>query len=94
MVTDQNRASQRILYEQYMAVLATRNAHTQKVLFPEVVQFPPSYVPSIGAILDNLRILGFEITDLGSGLFKFFPNALADTAGTSGNDHDFILKHE
>lgn len=70
MIIDQNRASQRILYEQYMAVLATRNAHTQKVLFPEVVQFPPSYVPSIGAILDNLRILGFEMTDLGGGSYS------------------------
>lgn len=70
MVTDQNRASQRILYEQYMAVLDTRNAHTQKVLFPEVVQFPPSYVPSIGEILDNLRILGFEMTDLGGGSYS------------------------
>lgn len=69
MITDQNRASQRILFEQYMNILETRNAHTQKVLFPEMVQFPPSCVPTIAVILDELRTLGFEITDLGGGSY-------------------------
>lgn len=70
MLIDQNRASQRILYEKYMKSLETRTAHTQKVLFPEMVQFPPSYIPSIGAILDELQAIGFEITDLGGGSYS------------------------
>lgn len=65
MLIDQNRASQRVLYEQYLKTLKERGAHTQKVLFPEVVQFPASYAPHLDMILRELTILGFEITDLG-----------------------------
>lgn len=70
LLVDQNRASQRVLFEQYMKILETRTAHTQKVLFPEVVQFPPSYVSSIDTIIDELCTLGFEITDLGGGSYS------------------------
>lgn len=70
MLVDQNRASQRILFEQYMKVLETRTAHTQKILFPEVVQFPPSYVSSIETVVEELDTLGFEITDLGGGSYS------------------------
>ncbi len=70
MIVDQNRASQRILFEKYMQALQTRTSHTQKVLFPELVQFPPSYLASIDNVLDELRALGFEITDLGGGSYS------------------------
>lgn len=70
VLVDQYRASQRVLYEQYMADMQTHTAHTQKVLFPDVVQFPPSYSASLPAILDDLRTLGFEITDLGGGSYS------------------------
>lgn len=65
MMIDQHRASQRILYERFMQSLKSRTANTQKVLFPEVVQFPPSYSEMLEEILEELRALGFEITDLG-----------------------------
>jgi DNA mismatch repair protein MutL len=65
MIVDQSRAHMRILYEQYMKIQKERPANTQKSLFPEVVQFPPSYSAVIDPILEELRILGFDITDLG-----------------------------
>lgn len=69
ILIDQNRASQRILFERYMKELQTRTAHTQKVLFPEMVQFPPSYSSQLDTVLNELRGLGFEITDLGGNNF-------------------------
>ena len=69
-IVDQHRASVRVLYDRYMKTLRDRDAHTQKVLFPEVVQFPPSYVSSIETVLKELRTLGFEITDLGGGSYS------------------------
>ena len=69
-IIDQHRASIRVLYEQYMQTLHDRTAHTQKVLFPEVVQFPPSYAASLDSILAELRTLGFDITDLGGGSYS------------------------
>lgn len=70
MLIDQNRASQRVLFEHYMRDLENRTAHTQKVLFPDVVQFPPSYSTMIDSVLQELRVLGFEITDLGGGSYS------------------------
>ena len=70
---DHHRASVRVLYEQYMRILEHRSetnakcaVHTQRVLFPEVVQFPPSYASQLDEILDELRTLGFEISNLGA----------------------------
>lgn len=82
MLIDQNRASQRILFEEYMKRLQNRSAHTQKVLFPEVVQFPPSYSTALPAILEELNSLGFDLTDLGGNSY-----AIAGTpAGLGGLD--------
>lgn len=82
MIVDQNRASQRILFEQYTQTLRNHTPHTQRVLFPEVVQFPPSYTASIDSILNELCAIGFEITDLGGGSYS-----IAGTpAGIAGLD--------
>lgn len=42
MIIDQHRAHVRILYERCLQQLKDRTFHSQKVLFPEVVQFPVS----------------------------------------------------
>ncbi|MBQ0074421.1 MAG: DNA mismatch repair endonuclease MutL [Prevotella sp.] len=70
MMIDQHRASERILFEKFMKSLQTRSSHTQKVLFPEMVQFPPSYTEELGTILTELTAIGFEITDLGGGSYS------------------------
>lgn len=70
MLIDQNRASQRILYEQYMKSLTEHSAHTQKVLFPEVVQFPPSAHALLDTVIPELTSLGFELTNLGGGSYS------------------------
>lgn len=69
MVTDQHRAHVRILFEEYMTQLANRSTHTQKLLFPEIVQFPLSYTAKLPTVLENMRSLGFDITDLGGGSY-------------------------
>lgn len=69
MIVDQHRASQRILFEQYMKNIKEHSAHTQKILFPEIVQFPPSYSAMLDSILNELRTLGFEINNLGNNSY-------------------------
>lgn len=69
MMTDQHRAHVRILFEEYMRRLENRTSHTQKILFPELIQFPHSYLEKLPDVLDNMRALGFEITDLGGGSY-------------------------
>ena len=69
MIIDQYRADVRIRYEQYLAQQQTRVADTQQVLFPEVVQFPPSAMAVLEKVLPRLSAIGFELTDLGQGSY-------------------------
>lgn len=82
MYVDQHRADIRILYEEYMHTLATRTSHVQKLLFPEVVQFPPSYSPMLDIVLEEMCRLGFEITNIGGGSYS----VSGIPAGLSGLD--------
>lgn len=61
MVIDQHRADTRILYEEYMRVWETRISHTQKLIFPETIQFPPSYSSMLDDVISEMNGLGFDI---------------------------------
>lgn len=67
MLIDQHRAHVRILYDRYMASLRQHNAASQKVLFPEMVQFAPSDQVTLQAIMPQLEAAGFIISDMGAG---------------------------
>ena len=69
MIIDQHRAHVRILYEQYLQQLKERTFHSQKVLFPEVVQFPVSEKIIFEKILPEMEAMGFELDDLGGGSY-------------------------
>lgn len=70
ILIDQHRASQRILFERYKRAFEENSAHTQKVLFPEVIQFPASYSDQLPSILEELQHLGFDISNLGGGSYS------------------------
>lgn len=69
MIIDQHRAHVRILFEQYLRQLNERTFHSQKVLFPEVVQFPMSEKVIFEKILPEMNHMGFELEDLGGGSY-------------------------
>lgn len=69
MIIDQHRADIRIRYERCMAQFAQRSADTQRVLFPEVVQFAPSDGVVLQKLLPELEAIGFELTDLGQNSY-------------------------
>ena len=69
MIIDQHRAHVRILFEQYLRQLKERTFHSQKVLFPEVVQFPMSEKVIFEKILPEMNEMGFELEDLGGGSY-------------------------
>lgn len=66
LVIDQHRAHVRILFEQYLRQVAQRSGTSQKVLFPEVVQFTANEDLVAQNIMPDLQGLGFELTDLGA----------------------------
>ena len=65
MIIDQHRADMRILYDRYMEHMNNHTANTQKLLFPEVVQFAPSEAVLLEKLLPELTNLGFDLSDLG-----------------------------
>ena len=66
MLIDQHRAHMRILFEQYLRQVAQRSGASQKVMFPEVVQFTANEDLMAQRIMPDLQALGFELTDLGA----------------------------
>lgn len=69
MIIDQQRAHIRILYEQYMNQISRHQGASQGMLFPDIVQFPPSEEAILQEIMDDLSFLGFELTALGGGSY-------------------------
>lgn len=69
MVIDQQRAHIRILYDQYLAQIASQKGASQGMLFPDIVQFAVSEIPVLQSIMEDLSCLGFELTDLGGGSY-------------------------
>ncbi|MBR5929149.1 MAG: DNA mismatch repair protein MutL, partial [Prevotella sp.] len=66
MIIDQHRAHVRILYDQYIQLFQSHSSTSQKMLFPEVVQFPPSEAVVLEKVIPEMEHLGFELTDLGN----------------------------
>lgn len=69
MIIDQYRASVRILYERYLNQSADRPMPSQRVLFPEVIQFSPAELVLLADLLPQFTKIGFELTDLGGGSY-------------------------
>lgn len=69
MIIDQHRADIRVLYERYMHRQESRVVNTQKLLFPETVQFAVSDALVFSNMLPTLSALGFDLSDLGGHTF-------------------------
>ena len=70
MIIDQHRAHVRVLYEQYLMRLKQHKASSQKVLFPEVIQFSTSEQVALKEILPEMQEMGFELTPLGGDSYS------------------------
>ncbi len=70
MIIDQRRAHIRILYDRYMSRMSNSKTATQKVLFPEVVEFSPKDAAFVDSIIDELSAIGFDLSNLGGGSYS------------------------
>ncbi|MCF0235350.1 MAG: DNA mismatch repair endonuclease MutL [Bacteroidaceae bacterium] len=69
MLIDQQRAHQRILFEDYMQRFQQAST-TQRLLFPQIIDFPLSKIPHIQELESQLTAIGFEISYLGGGSYS------------------------
>ncbi|MEZ5006565.1 MAG: DNA mismatch repair endonuclease MutL [Chitinophagales bacterium] len=64
----QNLAHQRILYERYLTAFE-RKTGCQKLLFPKTIEFNSSDTALFEEIIDDVRLLGFDIESFGKNSF-------------------------
>lgn len=69
MIINQHRAHVRILYEAYLRQLSEHKVHSQKVLFPEMVQFSVSDSVILEHILPEMTEMGFQLDNLEGGSY-------------------------
>lgn len=69
MLIHQQFAHQRILFEEYKRNITSRNAYSQKKLFPEVIEFSKGDFASLKEILPQLENIGFDIEIFGTDSF-------------------------
>jgi len=69
MVIDQQRADIRVRYEHYLQQMGKHAASSQRLLFPEVVQFAPAESVFVKKVQNELHDMGFELNDLGGGSY-------------------------
>ena len=69
MLVDQHRAHVCVLFHRCRQRLNTGHGVSQGMLFPELVDFPPSEAAVLRSLLADLASVGFDLTDLGGGSF-------------------------
>jgi DNA mismatch repair protein MutL len=69
VLIDQQRAHERILYEQYLERIRQRQQAIQQELFPCQVSFSPSDADLLDDIMEELDVIGFHLNKLGKNTF-------------------------
>lgn len=63
---DQHRAHIRILFDQYLRNISQQQGISQQVLFPEIVEFTAEEAAVLPGLMDDLRFVGFDLSNLGN----------------------------
>lgn len=69
MLIDQRRAHICVLYERYMEQIRQKQNTSQGLLFPEMVQLPPSEAQMLETLMDDFSAVGFDLASLGGGSY-------------------------
>ncbi|NNE01949.1 MAG: DNA mismatch repair endonuclease MutL [Eudoraea sp.] len=64
LIIDQNRAHQRVLYENFLKCITGKETLSQQLLFPLNISFSKGHIEIIRQIQDNLSTLGFVFTNI------------------------------
>ncbi len=84
MVIDQQRAHQRVLFEQYHRQIISETGSSQQLLFPAEIHLSAGDAAMVLANLSKLNTLGFSLRDGGKGTIEI-TGVPADAASKSGD---------
>lgn len=66
LIVDQHRAHVRVLYEEYRKRMDDRKPISQRMVFPEAVQFDACDAALLDMVIEEMESMGFELTPLGA----------------------------
>lgn len=66
LIVDQHRAHVRVLYEQYQRQMEEQKPVSQRMLFPEAVQFSACEAALLETVVGEMETMGFELSPLGA----------------------------
>ncbi len=69
VIIDQHRAHVRILYEKYLGDINRCCSASQKLLFPEIVEFTATETSLLSSLKDEIRYLGFDLAYMGGNSY-------------------------
>jgi DNA mismatch repair protein MutL len=69
VIVDQYRAHVRVLFDQYLSRIQGKRMVSQRMLFPEIVEFTTSEAIMLPPILEDLHNVGFDIANLGNNSY-------------------------
>lgn len=70
MLIDQHRAHFRILFDRFSKRIQLKKGVSQQVLFPEILELEANETDVLTVMLDELRIVGFDIEVFGKNTFS------------------------
>lgn len=69
MLIDQRQAHIRILFDQFLQNIKLRRGISQRMLFPEIVEFSASEGAMVNYLLDDIEAVGFDLGNLGNNSY-------------------------
>ncbi len=80
MLIDQRRAHIRILYQEYLSYIQHKKGVSQRLLFPETVEFTPEEVALFPVLSEDLHYMGFELNNMDDNSFNItgIPSSICD----------------
>jgi DNA mismatch repair protein MutL len=69
VIIEQRRAHIRILFDQYLSQIKGHKGISQRILFPEIVEFTSSEAVMLPSILEELYYVGFDLSNLGNNSY-------------------------
>lgn len=88
LVVDQHRAHIRVCYEEFLNQMQSQSACSQRLMYPEMVDFSSSNRIILDTILPELQNIGFDLSPLDHN--SYIINAIPD--GLQGLDHVTLLQ--
>lgn len=69
MIIDQRRAHVRILFDQFLHNIKQKKGISQRMLFPEIIEFSSSEAAMIPYLTEDMESVGFDLSNLGNNSY-------------------------